>query len=493
MIGPNRSSPWIGLAALLALPAAACTTEARCIDGISTELACGLNDRGNQMRVCVDGSWTQPGVCHDPDVCVDGISEPMVCGINDRGAQTRSCVAGAWRGGDACEDSDVCLDDSVDSSACGLNDRGTQTRTCVAGAWSTPGCVDPDECVDETIETAPCGLLGSQTRQCTLGHWGPLQCVEPIFIAVPGRLDLVHDALRGRVYITTHDRGGEVMSYNLANRQFEAPLLTGGLFMGVDLSPDENHLIVADASRAPDHSRIYRIDLTTGAVQKISFALNAADFLDSGTFSVVFTSGTEALVSSRFGGSGTVPLRRVDLITGTSESIRTVNQDTMLVVSADRSTVVCAESNNSGGPVLRYDVDTQSFTSGRVDTFLHEIAVAPAGSQLAVPAGHLHFFDSSLVRLASIGGPGDRAVGAVYSPIRDEIYVAWKSNSRSLDVYSPTTLRKLRDVAPIPGLFMDFDRRAFEAGRLRVSRDGTLLLASTTGGVAIYPAGPTGL
>jgi len=499
MIGRTRAaSGWMpgALAALLGVPAAACSGEPSCIDGTAVALACGLNDRGSQTRACVSGSWAAPDACRDPDACVDGSSESTACGLNARGSQTRACVHGAWHAHDACEDPDVCVDGRAESFACGLNDRGTQARTCVAGAWSTPGCVDPDDCVDGTTVASACGSLGSQTRPCVLGHLGPGACVEPIFITAPGRIDMVPYARRGRVYITTSDDGGQVASYNLATRRFEAPLLMNGIFMGIDLSPDENQLIVADATRDSGHSWIYRIDLTTGAVQKVTFNLSPLDDQESGTFTAVFTSSTEALVTSRFSGSGTVPLRRVDLTSGASQQVISVNQDTMLAVSADHSTVGCGESNFSGGPLARYDVATQTITRTitTIDTerFIHEIAVDRTGAQLAVPAGRLFVFDGHFGQLAAIGGitrDGDVAVGAAYSPIQDEIYIAWKSTSRSLDVYSSTTLRKLRDIAPIPRLFGDIEGRAFRFGRLRVSRDGTQILASTSGGIAIYPTG----
>jgi hypothetical protein len=492
--GDPPAGRWVpaALAAGLGLLAAGCSAPPSCVDGTTTALACGLNDRGSQIRACVNGGWAAPGACRDPDACIDGSMESPACGINGRGSQTRVCVNGAWHM-DACADPDGCVDGSAQSFACGLNDRGTQDRTCVAGAWSTPGCVDPDECVDGTTEASACGFLGSQTQPCTLGHWGPGACVAPVFIAAPGRRDMVDDAKRGRVYITTFDGGGQVASYNLATEAFEAPLLVGGTFMGIDLSPDGDQLLVADSGRDSGHSWIYRIDLTTGAAQKISFSLSLLDAQELGTFSAVFTSNTEALDTSRFSGSGTVPLRRVDLTSGTAQKLADVDQDTMLAVSADRSTVGGAEANLDDGPLARYDVGAQTLTTGVAGRFIDEIAVDRTGSQFAVPAGLLLIFDRSFGQLAAIGSAGfdgDLAIGAAYSPIRDEIYVAWKSKGRSLDVYSSTTLRKLRDIAPIPQLFGDPEQQAFQFGRLRVSRDGTRILATTSGGIAIYPTGP---
>jgi hypothetical protein len=302
---------------------------------------------------------------------------------------------------------------------------------------------------------------------------------------------MVHDGKRDRLYITTTGTGGtgEVRVFNLVTRQFEAPLLTGGSFMGIDLSPNGDQLIVAEQGSSDTKNWIYRIDLTTGTPQRIDFNL---DFYEGGTFTAVFTSDTEALVTSQFKGSGWVPMRRVDLTSGTAKSISSVRQATMLTPSADGSTVAYAESNISNGEWGRYKVGAQTFAESSTGWFVYEIAVSRNASQYAIPTyGGLFIFDGALKSQSTLGTYASvLPIGAVYSPVADELYLAWYGAKTSIDVYSATSLQKLRDIAPTPGLFSWNGNSAFQNGRMRISRDGSLLFATTgTSGVVIYPTG----
>ncbi|NOJ92156.1 hypothetical protein HMI51_04240 [Corallococcus coralloides] len=475
----------------------ACADPDVCVDSATEALTCGLNGRGAQSRTCTQGAWSTPTTCADPDVCVDGASDSPSCGLNGRGTQSRTCAQGAWGTPTTCADPDVCVDGASDSLVCGLNGRGTQSRTCDSGAWTSSACVDADVCTDEVVETRHCGVLGRQSRECKTGQWGDYDvCDAPasLSLQVTGRRDMVHDARRNLLYITTSETNGSglVHVYNLVTRQFDSPLLTGGSFVGIDLSPDGNGLLVADAGYTETKNWIHQIDLTTGESKKIEFSL---DFYEGGTFTAVYTSATEALVSSTFRGSGSVPLRKVNLTDGTARSIRNVRQNTMLTPSADGSTVAYAESNISSGAWGRFKVDAQTFAGSGTDWFVYEIAVSRQASQYAVPTyGGLFIYDSALKLQTTLGQYADTLpIGAVYSPIADEFYLAWYSyNDRapSIDVYSATTLKKQRDIEPGTWLFDWNGNYAFGNGRMRVSRDGRLLFATSgSDRVVIYPTG----
>src|SRR4029079_17400770 len=106
-------------------------------------------------------------------------------------------------------------------------------------------------------------------------------CVEPLVIFAPTRQDMVHDAKRGRLYISTrgHTGDGQVLSYNLASRQFDPPLVSGGTFAGIELSPDEDTLAVADATEAGPKTTVL-VDLRT----RVASRLTGPD--NGGTFSI---------------------------------------------------------------------------------------------------------------------------------------------------------------------------------------------------------------
>lgn len=348
-------------------------------------------------------------------------------------------------------------------------------------------------CADGTTQTIACGILGTQTRTCSAGQWGPYgTCSAPasISLQVSGRKDMVHDVQRNRLYITTGGTAGEVLVYNLLTRQFEPSLLTGGSFSGIDLSPDGDQLLIADLqTNSNNQNWVHHINLATNARQRFFFT---RDFYEGGTFTVVFTSNTEAIVTSQFNGSGWVPMRKVNLTTGTAQSIASVRQATMLARSADGSTVAYAESNISSGEWGRYLTGAQTFAESSTSWFVYEIAVSRLANQYALPTyGGLYVFDGALSRQAILGTYASQLpIGAIYSPVADELYLAWYGSNISIDVYSTTTLQKLRNIAPSPGLFSWTGNNAFNNGRMRISRDGTLLFATTgSSGLGIYLTG----
>ena len=169
-----------------------------------------------------------------------------------------------------------------------------------------------------------------------------------------------------------------------------------------------------------------------------------------------------------------------------------VRQATMLSAAADGSTVAYAESNISSGEWGRYQLGTQTFAEARTNWFVYEIAVSRQATQYAIPTyGGLYVFNGALQQQAILGTYATTLpVGAVYSPVADELYLAWYGANTSIDVYSATTLQKLRDIAPTPGLFSNTGNHAFANGRMRVSRDGSLLFATTgSSGLVIHLTG----
>jgi hypothetical protein len=487
---------------LLIVALAACSAPAAhvCADGASQQLACGLNRRGLQDQHCEDGAWSALGPCDDPDACVDATDDALPCGRNGRGAAPRTCVAGAWDVPDTCSDPDICVDGGSTAMACGPNGRGSLTQRCVAGTWTTSACGDRDVCTDGSEDHLPCGELGAQSRVCSAGQWGEYAaCVAPLIIHAPGRRDMVHDAKRHRLYITTHGHtgDGEVLSYDLVAHQFDPPLLTGGAFVGIDLSPDGDQLVVADSLTDASHSWIYLIELTTRAAHKVQFPLGLPE---SGAFSVVFSTNHQVLVVFKRPYSDDVGLCQVDVDDpATCAAPLGVLPGEMLSRSADGTAVVIA-AMMSPGEVGRYDVAAGTGTTHELGPPAYDLAVDRTGGQLAVTTSEgLYVLDRAYNQLAVLGAPHRvLPVGAAYSPVSDELYLAWGGATTSLDVYSATTLRKLRDIAPLPGLFFwPIDNGApttFNNGRLKLSRDGTLIFATAPPAtVLVYSTGvPSG-
>src|SRR5207249_4636243 len=82
----------------------------------------------------------------------------------------------------------------------------------------------------------------------------------PKLISAANRVDMVYDAGRDILYITS---GSTVLRYQLASDSFLTPFQLSGSLMGIDLSPDGNTLIVAE-STATSNVQVHVIDLTSG-------------------------------------------------------------------------------------------------------------------------------------------------------------------------------------------------------------------------------------
>ena len=194
-------------------------------------------------------------------------------------------------------------------------------------------------------------------------------------------------------------------------------------------------------------------------------------------------------MSSTFLGSGWVPLRRVNVADGSYDELTTVAQDTMLAANADRTVVAYAQSNNWGGPFGRYAVSGGAFLEGTLNWYLYEVAVNWDASQYALPNyGGLAIHDASLQQIAWLGSTASRsALGAVYSPLANVLYVAWSSfnDSGAIEAVDSSSFTSLATLDAKPGLSWG-GNHAFSSGRLRVSRDGRGLLATVAGGVRLY-------
>lgn len=311
------------------------------------------------------------------------------------------------------------------------------------------------------------------------------------FVAVPDPVDMVHDGRRGRLYITTS--AGAVVEYDLERRVIAGKLeLATKPLRGIDLSPDGDRLLVADSTVGTNQNHVHLIHLVARSHRHIFFPL---DFSEAGTFMPVFIDDEVALVSSSFSGSGSVPLRQIHLAGGTTQEIRSVRQNTMLAASADRSVIAYAEANVSPGSFGAYRPSTGAFLTAGTFGALYEIAPSRTGTQFALPTA-----DGVLIcdaRLAKVTTVGDRAVkeplGVVYSPTSERFYVTWRYRSSSprgatIEGYDGASFQVVEPIQT--SRWYDEPGVAFYPGRLRISRDGTLLFATFRNGVGIHAVRP---
>lgn len=302
-------------------------------------------------------------------------------------------------------------------------------------------------------------------------------------IPAPARVDMVYDSARDIVYITS---GSSVLRYQPGTNSFLPPFELSGSLNGIDLSPDGETLAVADRQRSETMVWIYLVDLRTGLSRKASFP---RAFSEGGTFTVAFGGDGAVLVTSTYEGSGWVPLRRYDPATGiTTQIAASVRQDSMLTSSADGSVTGFAESNISDGRFGRYRIADGNLLrkSGYTDGtswFNYEMGVNRDGTQYAIPTyGGTYIYDGNLSRITILGQyAGPQPIGVVYHPAENIVYFAWTGSTeiRAFDTSSFAQLAAYN----FEHNFTNTGNWAFQQGRLKISRDGSLLLATVNGGV----------
>ena len=303
-------------------------------------------------------------------------------------------------------------------------------------------------------------------------------------ISAPSRVDMVHDGARDVLYISS---GTAVLRYHLGSDTFLSPFNVGASTRGMDLSPDGNTLAVTDTYSAAGSNRIHLIDLPTGIIRQAYFA---SDFpFEAGTFSVAYGNDSALLITSEFAGSGWTALRRYDPASNVVATIASVRGKSMLCASGDGSIIGLAEDDISSGPVSRYSVSSRTFPQiTYANTFLYDIAVNRNGGQLAVPhSGGCFIYELSganlvMTNLIGLAGRG-QPVGAVFHPSRDAVFFAWATTG-DVRVYQTVSWTELARF-DFQSAFV-VTNTAYSNGRMKISRDGSIIFASVTNGIRYF-------
>jgi plastocyanin len=301
----------------------------------------------------------------------------------------------------------------------------------------------------------------------------------PTLIPAPNRVDMVYDQVRDVLYITSQS---QVLRYQLGSDSFLSPYQLSGNLMGIDLSPDGNTLMVADSS-ANTNVWVYLINLNTDETNKVTFPAASGE---SGTFAVAFGGDGAALISSRCAGSGRMPLRRYDPVSGLTTTISTfIDQDSMVSASGDGTTIIIAESNNSGGPMDLYDVATRTIVrtagDGRSN---YESAASRDGSLFAIPTYFgTYIYNRTFTQITNIGVyAGAQPIGAAFHPSADAVFFPF-AGTTYVNAYS-TVDWSLLGQFDFQNTFSTPGNHAFTNGRIRISPDGQIIFVTVSGGVS---------
>ncbi len=205
------------------------------------------------------------------------------------------------------------------------------------------------------------------------------------------------------------------------------------------------------------------------------------------------------MLTTRYNGSGWVPLRRLDTQAGTLTKVAgahsRVRQDTQIDRSADGSLLFLTESNISSGPLFTYNPLTNTFgASAETQTFLggRNTAVNKDGTLIAIELGGVSIMTGGLKAVENLPGiAGNLAFtgGLAFDPVRNVMY-ALETLSGSDDfivAFNTSTWKE------------EFRFRAgenvtlggsFGSDTLRVSDDGLFLTLGTPSGVRIFDLAP---
>lgn len=303
-------------------------------------------------------------------------------------------------------------------------------------------------------------------------------------IPAAGRVDMVHDAQRGFIYITDGDK---VLRYHEASGTFIDPVTLGGRLGGLDLSPDGTVLAIADRASSAGEVWVHLLRLDDLQASKLT-APKA--FYEDGTWTAAFAADGTLLVTSRFAGSGWVPMRRWDLGQGTWKEVASVRQDTMVTASGDGRTIAFAEANISDGSWGAYDtasgqlVRRQGYDAG-TSWFNFEIGADAAGKQFAIPTyGGTFIYNEAYAQVARLGQyAGPQPIGVAYHPVENLVYFPW-AGTGEVRAFDTATFAQVGSW-DFEDSFQATGNAAFRQGRTRLSRDGSLLMVSVTGGVRI--------
>ena len=190
------------------------------------------------------------------------------------------------------------------------------------------------------------------------------------FVAADDPRSVSFDPVRNRAYIVTGK--GIVEIYDLDQQQvINGEWNTDGGLSGADLIDAQNQTLVLAQTRVSGEDRLGRmdlVDLETENIQSLRYPL-APD--ETGVYDVTILDGDRALFTTSSEGADWVPLRMVDLGSGTFSILDAsgsstggpggIKPDSLLSRTPDRRHVAIQEANTSSGPFFTYDIQTEQF------------------------------------------------------------------------------------------------------------------------------------
>lgn len=294
-------------------------------------------------------------------------------------------------------------------------------------------------------------------------------------ISAPAAVDMVYDDARDIMYISS---GNAILRYCVSSNLFLTPFQMGTTLAGLDLSPDGNTLVVGDHDGGSTNVWVFVVDLKTGQSRQVSFARG----WEYGIYWLAYGNDNAVLTTSDWGiNSGSSALRRYEPATDNTTNIMSVFMRSRPTASGDGSVIVIGEGSVSSGNVFKYNVATRQIAgTAQCNQFswIHPGANRNGTQFTYSMDSGTYVINSNMSVIYTIGGPylAARPVGLVYHPAQDLMFVAWAGSRvvRALETINFTEVARY-------DFGFDFGSSERTTYRMRISRDGTLLMARTGG------------
>lgn len=324
-------------------------------------------------------------------------------------------------------------------------------------------------------------ILPSGTRST----W-PIASSGSSLIIQPGVTDIVFDTTRQILYIASGD--GTIRRFSEVAKAFLSPIVVGGSAVGLDLTPDNSTLYVADATEVAEKAFIRRINLVDGSVTTLQFDTPG---VETGCFDISIGANGKALITTTSSDSSPVPVRELVLATGVI-SVRAdapgsaggglVGSGTRIYRGVDRSRLLLTEGTDPTGSLFTYLPGTDSFLDGPSTadlTATHHAALSRDSQLISSDIFGPSLMDSDF-QVKEIFERFDGGLG--FDGTRDVMY-AVDAFTDELVAYNNLTFQELYRVPigeNVGGLFY---------GQIGVIPDGQNLFLTTVSGVRAFDVG----
>lgn len=315
---------------------------------------------------------------------------------------------------------------------------------------------------------------------CSLVLFGSAALADTTIVSVSRPRDIAYDDAHDVLYISSGNK--PVQRYQVGTATFLSPLALDGDLGAMDISPDGSTLALTDYSYKTNQSWIYLVDLSSLAIRKVPFDTSNSE---QGTCRLAYDRKGQILISS-WSPSLSSPLRLYDPVSGATAVAGTVDACAMVSASANGKAIGIAGGGSAGdGYYGQYNVNSGRLThealAGGLMTY--EIGVSRDAKLLAVPTYQgTYIADAQLNLTGTVIGQqaGPQPIGAAFHPKRNLVYFPWAQSSE-VQVFNTKTWT-LVNAYDCKKTF-DNEASAMIEGRVKLSRDGSLLFVTMQGGV----------